>query len=244
VRQSGADQPSKDASSRVKNAPLSDQVTAKIRELILNGELQPGVRIGQEALAERFGTSRIPVRDALRQLESEGLVLLIPNSSARVAKLDVAECSEIYQIRERIEPFALAESIPHMSEEDIVDLERATEELERTVDSDVFLKLDREFHLSSYQAAEMPRLKALIERYWNTTQHYRRAYTRMVWEQGNWIINYEHRLLMEAIRRRDVTDAGQILMLHIRRTRQGLVRHMELFPESRSTSLGSGPGSD
>ena len=74
-----------------KSAPLSDQVTANIRELILNGELEPGVRIGQESLAERFGTSRIPVRDALRQLESEGLVILVPNSSARVAKLDVAE---------------------------------------------------------------------------------------------------------------------------------------------------------
>jgi len=220
---------------RKKSTPLSNRVTAEIRELILNGELQPGARIGQEALAERFGTSRIPVRDSLRQLESEGLVILVPNSSARVARLDVDECSEIYKIRELIEPLALGESIPRMSEEDIAALERATGEIERTVDSDYFLLLDREFHLSSYRAAPMPRLQALIERYWNTTQHYRRAYTRMVWQHGNWIINSEHRLLMEAIARRDVTDAGRILMMHIRRTRQELERHMELFPEGRTS---------
>ena len=143
-------------SNRSKSAPMSDRVTANIRELILDGELEPGVRIGQESLAERFGTSRIPVRDALRQLESEGLVILVPNSSARVAKLDVDELLEIYKIRERIEPLALAEAIPNMTGEDVSALERAIDEIEGTVDSDIFLKLDREFHLSSYRAATMP----------------------------------------------------------------------------------------
>jgi len=217
---------------RVKSAPLGDQVTARIRELILNGKLEPGERIRQEALANSFGTSRIPVRDALRQLESEGLVLLIPNRTARVAKLDVAECSEIYRIRELIEPLALAEAVPRMSEEDVRDLELAREEIERTEDCDVFLKLDREFHLSSYRAAPMPRLKELVERFWNTTQPYRRAYTKLVWEGGNWAINAEHRLLTDAIKRRAVGDAGEILMLHIRRTRQELEKHQELFPDS------------
>ena len=231
----------KNSKNGVKNAPLSDQVTANIRELILNGELEPGVRIGQESLAERFGTSRIPVRDALRQLESEGLVILVPNSSARVAKLDVAELLEIYKIRERIEPLALAESIPQMTDDDIAALERANQEIERTVDSDVFLGLDREFHLSSYRAAKLPLLKDLVERFWNTTQHYRRAYTKMVWQRGNWVINYEHRLLMEAIKRRDVTDAGQILMMHIRRTRQELANHTELFPETKTSVRKKGP---
>jgi len=221
---------------RAKGEPLSDRVTANIRELILDGRLEPGVRIGQESLAERFGTSRIPVRDALRQLESEGLVILVPNSSARVAKLDVGELLEIYKIRERIEPLALAEAIPNMTGDDIEALERANHEIEHTVDSDVFLKLDRKFHISSYRAATMPLLKDLVERFWNTTQHYRRAYTKMVWQQGNWVINHEHRLLVEAIKRRDPTDAGQILMMHIRRTRRELARHTELFPKAETSA--------
>lgn len=212
-----------------KSVSLGDQVTSGIRELILSGELHPGVRIGQDALATRFGTSRLPVRDALRQLESEGLVILTPNSSARVAKLELRECTEIYKIRELIEPLALAESIPNMSDEQVAELETAVSEIELTRDSDVFLKLDREFHLSSYRAANMPQLESLVQRFWNTTQHYRRAYTKMVWEQGNWIINSEHRLQIEAIKRRDAVDAGQILKMHIRRTRQALARHPELF---------------
>jgi len=212
-----------------KSEPLSSQITQSIRDFILNGELEPGVRIGQEDLAQRFGTSRIPVRDALRQLENEGLVILTPNSSARVAKLDMAECTEIYKIRELIEPLAIAEAIPQMSDEDIARLECAVAEIESTRDSDVFLKLDREFHLNSYRAAKMPKLQSLVERFWNTTQHYRRAYTRLVWQKGNWIINAEHRLLIEAMKRRDVVDAGQILMMHIRRTRQELQRREEVF---------------
>lgn len=215
---------------------LSGRVTQGIRDLILSGELEPGARIGQEALAQRFGTSRIPVRDALRQLESEGLVILVPNSSASVAKLDLAECLEIYKIRELIEPLALAEAIPFMTDADVEALERAAAEIERTDDSDEFLRLDREFHLSSYRAAPMPRLKDLVERYWNTTQQYRRAFISLVWKDSHWIIFYEHRLLVEAIKRRDKIDAGNVLAMHIRRTRIALERHKELFPEARPAS--------
>lgn len=213
---------------------LSERVTNEIRDLILNGELAPGARIGQEALAERFGTSRIPVREALRQLESEGLVSLVPNSGASVAKLDLHECLEIYKIRELLEPLALSESIPHLGEDDIQALEDAALAMEETGDSDEFLRLDREFHLSSYRGAKTMRLRALVENYWNTTQHYRRAYVGLIWPQGNWIIFYEHRLLVEAIKRRDIEEAGRILASHIRRTRLELQRHREIFPPEPS----------
>jgi DNA-binding GntR family transcriptional regulator len=213
---------------------LSQRVTTEIRDLILNGDLGPGERIGQEALAERFGTSRIPVREALRQLESEGLVSLVPNSGASVAKLDLHECLEIYKIRELLEPLALSESIPHLLDEEIDALEAAALAMEETQDRDEFLRLDRNFHLSSYRGAKTMRLRALVENYWNTTQHYRRAYVGLIWPQGNWIIFYEHRLLVEAIKRRDIEEAGRILSSHIRRTRLELQRHREIFPEQAS----------
>src|SRR5262245_15516806 len=82
------------------------RVTNEIRTLILSGELAPGSRIRQEELAERFNTSRIPVREALRRLESEGLIILVPNSGGWVARLDLAECLETYMMRERLEPMA------------------------------------------------------------------------------------------------------------------------------------------
>src|SRR5690606_27958810 len=124
-----------------------------------------------------FGTSRIPVREALRYLESEGLVTLKANSGAWVAKLDPHECIEVYKIRERIEPLALAESVQRLTDAQIATLESRVERMELARDTEEFLRLDREFHLDSYVGAQMPELLGLIHRYWNMTQQYRRAFT-------------------------------------------------------------------
>ena len=88
----------------------SHRIAAHIREDILSGRLLPGVRIRQEEIAERLGASRLPVREALRMLESEGLVELKANSGAWVSSMDMQECDFVYRIRERIEPMALAEA--------------------------------------------------------------------------------------------------------------------------------------
>jgi DNA-binding GntR family transcriptional regulator len=210
-------------------ALLSQRVTLHIKNLILSGELAPGSRIMQEEFAERFGTSRIPVREALRYLESEGLVTLKPNSGAWVAKLDLAECVEVYKIRERIEPLAISESVLRLSDEQIAALEASVERMELSRDIEEFLRLDREFHVSSYAGAGMFELLSLIHRYWNKTQQYRRAFTRLVGPQGKWLINYEHRLIMEAIKRRDGEASATLLYGHIRRTRLALGEHPELF---------------
>jgi DNA-binding GntR family transcriptional regulator len=208
---------------------LSQRVAGDVRRLILSGELAPGSRIGQEELAERFGTSRIPVREALRQLESDGLVVLVPNSGARVAKLDLTECLEIYKIRERLEPLALSEAVARMTDAEIDALEHLVAQMEHAHDTEEFLRLDREFHLASYRAAGMQQLIGMVERFWNTTQHYRRAFTNLVGEKGSWVIHAEHRLMLDALRRRDAEGAGHVLFEHIRRTRFELERHSEVF---------------
>jgi DNA-binding GntR family transcriptional regulator len=208
---------------------LGDRVTTGIRELILSGELQPGSRIGQTELAERFGTSRIPVREALKRLESDGLVSLVPNSGAWVARLDLAECVEIYKIREHLEPLALGEAVANMSAEEIEALASLVEQMEHAAGTEEFLRLDREFHLSSYRAAGMQQLIGMVERFWNTTQHYRRAFTNLIGEQGSWVIHAEHRLMVDALRRRDAEGAAHILFEHIRRTRFELERNREVF---------------
>ena len=210
-------------------ALMSQQVTQQIKALILAGDLAPGSRIRQEELALRFGTSRIPVREALRTLENEGLVTLKPNSGAWVAKVDLLECVEIYKIRERIEPLALAESVPNLSDAQLQALEDLVERMELARDMEEFLRLDREFHLRSYDGAAMGELLGLIHRYWNKTQQYRRAFTRLIGPGGRWIINYEHRLIMESIKRRDVEEAASLLHGHIRRTRLELGKHPEVF---------------
>ena len=210
-------------------ALLSQRVTLDIKNLILSGDLAPGSRIRQEELALRFGTSRIPVREALRYLESEGLVTLKANSGAWVAKLHLADCIEVYKIRERIEPLAISESVLHLEAAQIAKLETLVERMELSRDTDDFLRLDREFHVSSYAGADMPELQSLIQRYWNKTQQYRSAFTRLVGPQGRWLMHYEHRLIMEAIKRRDVEGSASHLHGHIRRTRLTLAEHPELF---------------
>ncbi|MFC3075985.1 GntR family transcriptional regulator [Shinella pollutisoli] len=211
------------------DATLGLRVAGEIRQKIISGEFAPGLRIRQEELAEQFGTSRVPVREALKQLESEGLVIIVPNSGVWVARVDIEECVEMWKIRERIEPLALSESLPHLTDEDIRGLEEVCQTIDRTTDVEDFLRLDRQFHLASYRATAMPRLIPMIERIWNTTQHYRRAYTMLLGRERYWIIQCEHRLLMEAIKRRDVEDAERALYSHIRRTRMELERNRSVF---------------
>ena len=205
------------------------RIAAELREAILTGEYAPGDRVRQEDLADRHGASRVPVREALRMLEAEGLVTLVANTGAWVSTVSLAECEEMYQIRERIEPLLLRYNIPLLTEESIDDLERMALTMESSADVETFLALDREFHLSCYAAAETTVLGDTVLRLWNRTQHYRRAYTRLFRSEGDRSVHHEHHLLVSAIRRRDLDEAERVLAGHIRRTRLELARHPDVF---------------
>lgn len=207
----------------------SVRIADGLRGAILAGEFAPGERLRQEEIAEQFGASRLPVREALRILQSDGLVTLVANSGAWVSQLDERECAESYEIRERLEPLLLRESMAGLSDEDIATLRRLAEEMESRPEVETFLRLDREFHLLSYSRAETVLLSSLIERLWNTTQHYRRAFAVLVGAEGRRVIHAEHFLLVDAIARRDVEDAERVLAGHIRRTRLELTHHPEIF---------------
>jgi DNA-binding GntR family transcriptional regulator len=209
--------------------PLAAVVGRNIRAAILDGRLKPGDRIRQEDIARRLGTSRIPVREALSQLETEGLVSLVPHSGARVAVMDREGFSELYRLREAVEPMALAESASRLSDEQLAHLAELVEIVEDAADDPLrWLEADRRFHLESYAAAPLPRVLSMIEGFWNQTQQYRRAYLHMV-QTNLEVVNAEHRLLLEALERRDPRDAAELQCLHIRRTRTTLTPHSELF---------------
>jgi DNA-binding GntR family transcriptional regulator len=218
-----------DGNGSVAGALASGRITDSLRDAILSGRLAPGSRVRQEELAEEFGISRIPVREALRRLEAEGLVILVPNSGAWISKLDRAECIEIYKIRERLEPMALGESCSNLSAETLDRLAELAASIEQTSDSDEFLRLDREFHLLSYQGAQMPQLLQMINKFWNSTQQYRRAFRLTAGSSAMQAVYYEHQLILEALRRRDGDQASLILFGHIRRTRLKLQEHNEVF---------------
>jgi DNA-binding GntR family transcriptional regulator len=153
-------------------------VTEELRNAILDGRLKPGTPIRQETIAREFGTSRIPVREALRQLENEGLVTIVPYSGARVATLDFEACLEIYKIRERIEPLAFAESVGRLGGEQLEMLDLLAGAIEASLaDEKAWIDIDRRFHLGCYAEAP-PRLARMIVGFWDATQKYRRILTQ------------------------------------------------------------------
>lgn len=215
--------------SPVRDGITGARVADELREAILRGVYPPGTRLRQEELAGQYGASRVPVREALRLLASEGLVTTVANAGAWIARLSLEECVELYQVRERIEPLLLRYSMPELSVYQIDRLAELAETMARTSDVERFLELDREFHLGSYAGAGTTFLGPTVQRLWNTTQHYRRAFTRLLDDESNRIVHDEHHMLVAAIRERDSDDAERVLLGHIRRTRRQLARHPEVF---------------
>lgn len=217
------------------SAVASQRIALQLRDDILAGALRPGERIRQEDIAQRFGASRLPVREAFRILHSQGLIQLKANSGAWVSSLDLAECQAVYKMRERLEPLALAESIPHLADETLAHIDELQREIELNTDQDRFLALDREMHLLCFAGNPIDDLTRMIERFWDTTQAYRRAFMRVSGTERMWVINAEHRLLLDAIHRRDSDDAERYLVTHIRRTRILLANHPEVFDTERGS---------
>jgi DNA-binding GntR family transcriptional regulator len=210
--------------------PMGQAIARHVRDAIQDGRLGPGIRIRQEALARHLGVSRIPVREALRQLESEGFVTLVPHSGARVARMDLAEHLELYRIREALEPLAIAESALHLSDEQLTHLRELADAVSGSIDEPLqWLDYDRRFHLESYAAAGLPRLLQMIETLWNITQQYRRVYLTTLDERDLQLVAYEHALILDALERRDPVDAEMRQRSHIRRTRLMLSQRTELF---------------
>ena len=227
----------------------SHRIADSLRTAILDGSYLPGERIRQEDIAARSGASRIPVREALRMLDAEGLVTLVANSGAWVTRLSLAECVETYLIRERLEPLLLRTSLPCLDAAVLDRMGELAAEMEASSGVDAFMRADREFHLSSYSGAASGEMWQIIHRMWNTTQHYRREFTRLAAasrdpgsafprgddppstprKTGLDVTHMEHRLLLDCLRRQDPDDAERVLVMHLRRTRLALEKHPEIF---------------
>jgi DNA-binding GntR family transcriptional regulator len=211
---------------------VSQRIAENLRTAILGGQIGPGERVRQEEVAQRLGASRLPVREALRMLESEGLIEH-EAKGARVPRLDMHEVDVMYQMRERLEPLALSESIPELTVDHLARLHDLQAQIEADSDVSRFLELDREFHLLSYTGCRIEQLTSMVTRLWNSTQYYRRAFVAISGPGRMWVVNAEHRLLLDAVERGDVVDAERCSAGHIRRTRIELGRHPEVFEVPR-----------
>ena len=216
-------------------AMASLRVAEVLAKRILSGELKPGERVKQDQLATELDVSRIPVRDALRILETRGLVTLRANAGARVSSLTVRDMEISYRIREQLEPMLLAESIPDLTDADIELMRETQIQLDSTRDVEEYLPLSRKFHWTAFSGHKAPLLAQIVERLWDTTQSYRRAYARLALqdEERMLIMCAERDLLFGAIVRRELELAPMILRMHINRTHLGLLKFSSLLEASK-----------
>lgn len=191
-------------------ATAQDHVLSSMREDILSGALAPGSRLRQEKLAERFGTSRIPVREALRALEYEGLVRSSPYRGFTVTELDADDIEEVYDLRVVLEGHAVRLAVPLMTDEDLRVLDELYRRMVDAPGGDEQLAARERFYIRLYSMTGRPRLVGLISRLrqevarslrWPTLQH----------------APSHHEAFFEAVKAGDAERAASQLASHYRR---------------------------
>lgn len=189
-----------------------DAVLAALREDILTGVLEPGDQLVQEALAERYGVSRVPLREALKMLESEGQVVNHPHRGYFVAELSVGDLREVYHLRGLLEGAALTAAVPLLDEADIEEIAGLGEDVDtaaREGDVLAMAEANRRFHFALFDAAALPRLSRLLRQLWDATDAYRSLYYQQQVNRRR--VLEEHASMIAALRDRDV---DRVIALH------------------------------
>ena len=200
---------------------IEEVVTTALRDAILSGELRPGERLLQEQLADQLRVSRIPLRDALRRLEAEGLVHIGPRRGAEVASLSRDDVVELYELRVSLEPDLMRRAVTALAAADIKRLVDMSEEMDRRVDKPAEgRRARRVFYSELYSYAGRPRIHRLILGLRDDVQRYHvmKNVERSLHDHGE---------LRECIRVKDAERAAQIHSHHLRRACADLVDVLE-----------------
>ncbi len=200
-------------------------IVESLREAILKGKIKGGQALRQEELANSFGVSRIPVREALRQLEAEGLITIYPNRGAIVTELSASEAQELYEMRAALETAALKAAFPELTEERLQQAEAILLKIEQEADVSRWGELNWEFHAALYAAAKRPRMFSLIQNLHLSIDRYMRLELSVMEHQA--VSQQEHRQLLAACRDKDLTLALAILQNHIEDAARLLVQYLE-----------------
>lgn len=200
---------------------IEEVVTIALRDAILSGELRPGERLLQEQLADQLRVSRIPLRDALRRLEAEGLVRIGPRRGAEVASLTRADVLEIYEIRVALEPDLMRRAVAALGPADIKRLVDMSERMDARVDKPAEgLRARRAFYSELYAYADRPRVHRMILGLRDDVQRYHVL-------KNVAAALHDHAELRECIRVKDADRAAQLHGQHLRRACADLIDVLE-----------------
>lgn len=212
--------------------PLRDVVFNTLRKAILTGELKPGERLMEIHLANRLGVSRTPIREAIRKLELEGLVIMIPRRGAEVAQITEKNLKDVLEVRRALDALCVELACDRISAEELEQLKKACEEFEcatQTQDATIIAKADVELHDIIVHATGNQRLIQLLNNLSEQMYRYRFEYIKEEDRHDNLVD--EHRMIYESIAKRDKKSAAQAAKLHIDNQEKSIIRQIRLEHE-------------
>ncbi len=196
--------------------PLRDVVFKTLRQAILKGELEPGERLMEIQLAERLGVSRTPIREAIRKLELEGLVLMIPRRGAEVAKISEKNLRDVLEVRRSLEELAIDLACQRIQEEELETLREAQKEFAAAVaagDAMEIAQTDEKFHEIIYSGTGNQKLMQILSNLREQMYRYRLEYIKDANKRQ--ILLVEHEQILKALSLRHVQEAKLAVREHI-----------------------------
>ena len=204
--------------------PVPTVIADQLRARILAGTLAAGERVNQDRMAAEYGISHIPVREALRGLESEGLVTFHPRRGFFVALLSASDAQELGEMRAVLEGLAVRLAFPCATESDLEAAERQIELSEGAENLSIWSEANWRFHRLLYAPCRRPRLLEALEGLWRASDRY----LRVVWQEAAWQgrSQEEHRAILAAFRGGDMSHAQRLVVRHVEAATRALVKIM------------------
>ena len=198
------------------NIPLRDAVFETLREAILKGVLSPGQHLMEMQLAYQLGVSRTPVREAIRMLELEGLVNMVPRKGARVAAISEKSLCDVLEVRRVLEELSVRLACTRMERDGLEKLDAINQQFIRACQSDDVVqiaRIDESFHAVIYEAADNAKLLQLLNQMQNQMYRYRIEYIKL--KERRQILVEEHKKIIHSLARRDAEAATEATRAHI-----------------------------
>ncbi|BAK14514.1 GntR family transcriptional regulator [Solibacillus sp. FSL K6-1781] len=200
---------------------LPSKIYRILREAIIKGQLQPGERLVQDELAKTLNVSRMPIREAIKQLAAEGYVTVEPHKGAVVKQFTIHELEEIYFLRAKFEPLAAAESLKTMSSQLVNQLRNLNEKMKKTDDTDEYIQLNIQFHHLLIKDCPWGKLNNIIENLWTG---FPQQTPHLLPNQIATSIS-EHDLMVEALANNNIELTCQLLEQHITRAKYDVLKN-------------------
>ncbi len=220
----------------IQRVSMVDNVTERLRRALLAGDIKPGEPIRVAQLEKSFGVSHIPIREAVRRLEAEGLIVAEPQRAAVAAGVDLEDLGGLYDIRRIIECEVIRRSVARMSEEQVERVREALLALEAVAqdhDSPEFWDLHMDFHWALLEPGATAWVRRVLDQVWLASQRYVRLFVSATFDDAM----RDHRELLGACEAGDDERAEEILRRHLDRTELAVRR--AFVPTEQSLGLGA-----